>query len=58
MNITFLCAIIRIMNGRVGKDGVGRYTFVGYKGCSVVEYALATEEFFSLVSKNQTCSNT
>ena len=43
---------VRIMNGRVGNDmGVGRYTFVGHRGCSVVDYVLATQELFNFVSE-------
>lgn len=33
---------LRIMNGRVGSDkGVGKYTFVGHRGCSLVDYVLS-----------------
>ena len=33
---------LSIMNGRVGNDcGVGRYTFVGSRGSSLVDYVLA-----------------
>ena len=43
---------VRKMNGRVSKDeGVGRYTFVGHRGCSIVDYVLATEELFNFVSE-------
>lgn len=41
---------LRIMNGRVGNDeGVGKYTFVGNRGCSVVDYVLASQNLFPLV---------
>ena len=41
---------LRIMNGRVGNDyGVGRYTFVGHRGSSVVDYVLARPDFFNFV---------
>lgn len=41
---------VRIMNGRVGSDnGVGRYTFVGSRGCSVVDYILSTQDFFQFI---------
>ena len=41
---------VRIMNGRVGEDyGVGKYTFVGHRGCSVVDYVLAKPELFDFV---------
>ena len=41
---------LRIMNGRVGNDsGIGRYTFVGHRGCSVVDYVLGSQETFSLI---------
>ena len=35
------------MNGRVGNDsGIGRYTFVGNRGCSVVDYVLGSQDMF------------
>ena len=41
---------LRVMNGRVGKDsGVGKYTFVGSRGRSVVDYMLASQSLFTLV---------
>ena len=43
---------VRIMNGRVGNDiGVGRYTFIGQRGCSLVDYVLASQELFNFVSE-------
>ena len=42
----------RIMNGRVGNDyGIGRYTFVGHRGSSVVDYVLSRPEFFNFVKQ-------
>ena len=41
---------MRIMNGRVGSDyGVGRYTFVGSRGSSLVDYALSSQDLFNYV---------
>ena len=41
---------LRIMNGRVGGDtGIGRYTFVGSRGSSVVDYVIASQELFKFV---------
>ena len=38
------------MNGRVGSDrGVGKYTFVGSRGSSVVDYVLTSQELFNLI---------
>ena len=40
---------LRLMNGRVGNDeGVGKYTFVGSRGSSLVDYVLASQFFFLL----------
>jgi len=34
---------LRIMNGRIGEDaGVGRYTFIGYQGKSVIDYVITS----------------
>ena len=34
---------LRIMNGRVGADqGIGKHTFVGSRGSSVVDYVLSS----------------
>ena len=42
---------VRILNGRVGDDkGVGKFTFVGSRGCSVVDYVLASQDLFEYVS--------
>ena len=38
------------MNGRVGNDrGIGRYTFVGSRGSSVVDYVLASQSLFDYI---------
>ena len=43
---------VRIMNGRVGADrGVGKFTFVGSRGSSLVDYVLASQDLFQYVSK-------
>ena len=40
------------MNGRVGEDkGVGRYTFVGSRGSSVVDYVLSTQDLFTNITQ-------
>ncbi|MCG8034648.1 MAG: endonuclease/exonuclease/phosphatase family protein, partial [Candidatus Thiodiazotropha taylori] len=42
---------LRIMNGRVGNDnGIGRYTFVGHRGSSLVDYVLGSQEMFNFVT--------
>ena len=42
---------LRIMNGRVGNDyGIGKYTFVGHRGRSVVDYVLAKPDFFNFIN--------
>ena len=41
---------LRIMNGRVGNDRrIGRYTFVGSRGSSVVDYVLASQSLFDYI---------
>ena len=41
---------LRIMNGRVGDDyGVGRFTFVGSRGSSVVDYIISSQDLFQRV---------
>ena len=36
---------LRFMNGRVGADkGIGKYTFVGSRGSSVVDYVLSSQD--------------
>ena len=41
---------LRIINGRVGNDcGIGKYTFVGHRGISVVDYVLARPDLFSFI---------
>ena len=43
---------VRIMNGRVGADrGVGKFTFVGSRGSSLVDYVLTSQDLFQYVSK-------
>ena len=43
---------LRIMNGRVGNDeGVGKYTFVGSRGSSLVDYVLASQDLFPFVKE-------
>ena len=42
---------LRIMNGRVGDYGIGRYTFVGSRGSSVVDYVLSSQDLFQCISK-------
>ena len=38
---------LRIMNGRTGDDyGVGKFTFVGSRGSSVVDYILSSQDLF------------
>ena len=42
------------MNGRVGDDnGIGRYTFVGSRGSSVVDYVLCSQDLFRNVSHSK-----
>ena len=39
------------MNGRVGADkGLGKYTFVGSKGSSVVDYVLSSQDLFKSIA--------
>lgn len=43
---------VRILNGRVGDDrGVGKFTFVGSRGSSVVDYVLTSQNLFDHVYK-------
>ena len=43
---------VRILNGRAGDDrGIGKFTFVGSRGSSVVDYILASQNLFDYVSK-------
>ena len=47
-----LAANPRILNGRAGDDrGIGKFTFVGSRGSSVVDYILASQNLFDYVSK-------
>ena len=40
------------MNGRVGNnEGVGKYTFVGRRGSSLVDYVLASQNLFPFVKE-------
>ena len=41
---------LRILNGRVGDDkGIGRYTYVGSSGSSLVNYVITTQNLFRFV---------
>ena len=41
------------MNGRVGSDyGVVRYTFVGNRGSSLVDYVLSSQGLFNYVKSS------
>ena len=43
---------LRILNGHVGNDyGIGKYTFVGQRGRSVVDYVLTKPNYFSYIEK-------
>ena len=43
---------MRICNGRLGLDkGIGKYTYVGSTGSSVVDYVLISENIISTISK-------
>ena len=44
---------LRILNGRALGDLMGRFTYIGYNGVSVVDYTLASENF---IMKNYTHS--
>ena len=45
---------VRIMNGRVRCDReIGKYTFVGSRGSSVVDYALSSQDLFNYISQFQ-----
>ena len=38
------------MNGRVGSDyGVGRYTFEGSRGSSLIDYVLSLQNLFNYI---------
>jgi hypothetical protein len=38
---------LRIFNGRVGNDkGIGKYTFIGSRGSSLVDYVICTQNMF------------
>jgi hypothetical protein len=40
---------LRIMNGRIGADaGVGKYTYVGSAGCSLVDYVISSVDIMRL----------
>jgi exonuclease III len=40
---------LRVMNGRIGRDaGIGKYTFVGSSGCSLIDYVLASINIINL----------
>ena len=43
---------LRICNGRLGQDkGIGKCTYIGGTGSSVVDYVLVSESVFNLISK-------
>jgi len=43
--------VIPILNGRCAEDaGIGKYTFIGSRGCSLVDYVLGSESIFDLIS--------
>ena len=43
---------LRICNGRLGQDrGIGKYTYIGGTGSSVVDYVLVSESIFNFISK-------
>ena len=43
---------LRIINGRVGNDcGLGRYTFAGSRGSSLVDLILASPDFFTFIDQ-------
>ena len=45
---------MRIINGRVGADkGIGKYTFVGSRGSSVVDYVLSSQDLFKCIKHFQ-----
>ena len=45
---------LRITNGRLGKDkNIGKFTFVGALGSSVVDYVLASQGLFELIESFQ-----
>ena len=47
---------LRICNGRLGMDkGIGKYTYVGYSGRSVVDYVIANHSLFDLFYTFQVC---
>ena len=40
------------MNGRVGNDiGIGRYTFVGHRRCSVIDYGICSQNLFNFIKE-------
>ena len=47
---------LRVCNGRVGMDsGVGKYTFVGSSGCSVIDYIIVNPRLLEAMSSFQVC---
>ena len=43
---------LRILNGRVGTDKhIGKYTFIGHQGCSLVDYVICTQNLIQNVNK-------
>ena len=45
INIT-ISTKMRILNGRTLGDYIGKYTYIGHNGVSVVDYVLASAAFF------------
>ena len=42
---------LRVVNGRVGEDkGVGKYTYVGSTGCSVIDYVIVNSSLLDVFS--------
>ena len=42
---------LRVLNGRCDQDaGIGKYSFVGSRGCSLVDYVLAPEPIFDFIT--------
>ena len=57
-NLLEFCILnnLRICNGRVGADkGIGKYTFVGKAGCSVVDYVLVSSDLLQHILYFEVC---
>ncbi|MCG8047977.1 MAG: hypothetical protein JAY66_20205 [Candidatus Thiodiazotropha taylori] len=45
---------LRVCNGRLGDDnGVGKYTYVGSTGCSVIDYVIVNPSLFDMICSFQ-----